>query len=271
MVCIISIGLNAQLRTPAPSPLAKTEQNIGLIDVSVEYSRPSKKGRTIFGADGIVPFGQIWRTGANSVSKITFSGDVKVEGKDLKAGSYGILTMPGASSWAVHFYPYESANWATYVEKEPAAAVNVSSATSGLTFESFTVHFDALRNDGATLIIAWDNVMVPVRITADPDPAVMAQISRMLAGPSEGDYYAAGAYMHDTGKDLNKALMYVQKATKGAEARFWQLRKEALILADMGKKAEAIAVAKKSLELAKAAGNDDYVRMNEKSLKEWSM
>ncbi len=269
-LCSYSWLAEAQLRTPAASPAAKSQQTVGLTDITVEYSRPSKRGRTVFGSDGLVPLDNIWRTGANAVTKITFSGDVKVEGKELKAGSYGILTKPGASTWAVHFYTYESSNWASYVEKEPAAAVMVNAQTNPLSLETFTIHFDALRNDGATMLIAWDNVIVPVRVVADPDATVMAQIDRMIAGPSAGDYYAAGSYLHDTGKDLNKALMYVQKATKSDNPMFWQLRKESLILADMGRKADAIAAAKQSLELAKKAGNDDYIRMNEKSIAEWS-
>ena len=117
----------------------------------------------------------------------------------------------------------------------------------------------------------WENTYVPVSIGVNVDEKVMASIKRTLSGPSAGDYYAAGSYMHDEGKDLEKALTYVQKATSSDKPRFWQVRKESLILADLGRKAEAITAAKKSLELAKAAGNDDYVRLNEKSLKEWGM
>jgi hypothetical protein len=271
VLCALSFNMMGQIRTPAPSPSAKFTQTVGLTDVMVEYSRPSKRGRTIFGNGGVVPFGEIWRTGANSVTKISFSTDVKVEGQDLKAGDYGILTMPGATSWAVHFYPYESSNWSSYVEKTPAVAVKVAPVTMAVTVESFAIMFDNLRNDGATLEFLWDNTAVPVQITADADASIMAAIDRTLAGPTAADYYAAGSYLHDSGKDLNKALMYVKKATSVSNAAFWQVRKEALILADLGKKEEAIAAAKRSLELAKAAGNNDYVRMNEASIKQWSM
>ena len=128
-----------------------------------------------------------------------------------------------------------------------------------------------MKNDGATLQFGWDNVVVPVNLTVHTDKEVMSSIERAMAGPSTNDYYAAATYYHDEGKDLKMALKWIEKATAGDSPRFWQVRRKALILADLGMKAEAIAAAKQSLELAKAAGNDDYVRMNEKSIKEWSM
>lgn len=258
-----------QLQTPAPSPAAKTTQTVGLTDVTIEYSRPGVKGRTIFG--DLVPYDKIWRTGANAATKITFSDDVTIEGKELKGGSYAILTKPSATMWAVHFYPYESGNFGTYVEKEPAVAVSVAPQTLPLKVENFTMGVGNLHNEGGDLQIIWDNIYVPIKLGVNTDAKVMAQIDRMMAGPSANDYYAMGQYMHDAGKDLNKALKFVQKATKGDSPRFWQVRREALILADLGRKAEALEAAKLSMQLAKEAGNDDYVRMNEKSIKEWSM
>ncbi len=271
---LMLIGLftmHAQISTPAASPSSTLKQTVGLTEVTVEYSRPSKKGRTIFAADGLVPYGKIWRTGANSVTKITFSKDVKVEGADLKSGSYAILTKPGATSWAVHFYAYESSNWGSYVEKEPAAAVMVTPVIWDGSLESFTINIDGLKNDGATLQFGWDNVVVPVNLAVHTDKEVMASIENAMAGPSKNDYYAAATYYHDEGKDLKMALKWIEKATAGDSPMFWQVRRKALILADLGMKAKAIAAAKQSLELAKAAGNEDYVRMNENSIKEWSM
>ena len=260
-----------QIRTPAPSPSAKVEQTVGLTDITVEYSRPSMKGRTIFGADGLVPYGKVWRTGANAVSKITFGDAVTVEGKELAKGSYAILTKPGATMWDVHFYNYEGGSWGSYVEKDPAAVVSVKSTQLPFDIQSFSMSLEDLTSGGANLSIMWANTYVPVAIGVSVDEKVMANIDKTLAGPTSGDYYTAGAYMHDAGKDLEKALMYVQKATHSDSPRFWQVRKESLILADLGRKADAITAAKKSLALAKEAGNDDYVRMNEKSIAAWGM
>lgn len=260
-----------QITTPQPSPAATVTQTIGLTEVTVEYSRPGVKGRAIFG--DLVPFDQVWRTGANSATKITFSEDVTVEGQELAAGSYAILTKPGASKWDVHFYKYEGRSWGSYVEKTPTVVASVAAIQlpSGMKMENFNILFDQLTNNGGNLEMIWDGTVVPVSIGVKTHDAVMADINKTLAGPSANDYYAAGAYLLDADQDLEKALMYVQKATHGDNPRFWQVRREAVLLGKLGRKAEAIAAAQKSLSLAKEAGNEDYVRLNEKSIKEWSM
>ena len=259
----------AQIRTPAPSPSAKFVQSVGLTDVTIEYSRPGVKGREIYAADGLVPFGKVWRTGANSVTKITFGDDVKVGGKELKKGEYAILTTPDAGSWAVQFYAYESSNWSSYVEKEPAAVATAELTNLPISVETFLISIGNIKDDSGDLQFVWDKTIATVPLKFEVDARVVENIERTLSGPTPNDYYAAANYYHSTGKDLNKALKWIQKATKVENPRFWQVRREALILADLGRKAEAIAAAKKSLELAKAAGNDDYVRMNEKSIAEW--
>jgi len=259
-----------QISTPAPSPSAMFKQTVGLTEVTVEYSRPGVRGRAIFG--DLVPYDKVWRTGANAVTKMTFSEDVQVEGKDLEAGAYAILTKPGRTSWDVHFYRYETGNWGSYLEKTPAAVVTVTPIeVPAITVENFFITFADLTAEGALIEFIWNHTIVPVQLTVHTDKAVMANIDRVLAGPSNGDYFNAGTYLHTSGKDLNKALKYVQMATSGDNPRFWQVRRESLILADLGRKAEAIAAAKKSLELSMAAGNDDYIKMNKDSIKEWSM
>lgn len=264
------VNLTAQISTPQPSPLSTVSQRFALTDATVEYSRPSAKGRTIFGTGGIVPNGDIWRVGANSATKITFSTDVKVEGTDVKKGSYAILAKPGATSWEIHFHEHTTANFGAYTEKVPAVAVMVKPVMSGTKFETFLINFDEITNTGATLQMIWDKTIIPIKITADSDKAVMASIDKVLAGPTPGDYFAAGSYLHDAGKDLTKALEYVRKATMVEKPAFWQVRRESLILADMGRKADAIEAAKKSLALATEAKNKDYITMNEKSIAEWS-
>lgn len=258
-----------QIETPAPSPSASFSQDVGLIEISGEYSRPGVKDRAIFG--DLVPYDNLWRTGANAATKISFSGDVTVEGQSLKAGSYAVLTKPGMATWDVNFYAYESGSFGSYVEKEPTLSVTVTPVEIPVKIERFLITVADMHDNGAVLEFLWANTLVPVQIGVSTDAAVMASIDRVLSGPTAGDYYTAGSYLHNSGKDLEKALMYVQKATHGESPKFWQVRQESLILAKLGRKAEAIAAAKKSLELAKTAGNDDYVRMNEKSIKEWSM
>ena len=274
LLLLLTVGITAtaigQVRAPAPSPTAKVVQTVGLTDIEIQYSRPGMKGRAIFGKDGLVPLGKIWRTGANAATKVTFSDDVTVAGKALSGGSYAILTKPGANSWAVHFYPYETGNWGSYVEKDPAAVVNVKSAKSAYPVETFTISVDDISMNSANLIFAWENTKVAVPVGVEVHSRVMASIEKVMAGPSANDYFQAASYMHESGGDLKKALTYIQKVTKSDNARFFHIRREALILADLGRKPEAIAAAKRSLELSKKAGNDDFIRLNEKSIKEWS-
>jgi hypothetical protein len=259
-----------QIRTPQPSPTSETKQTVGLTEVSLVYSRPSVKGRTIFTADGLVPHGEIWRLGANQATKISFSDDVKVGGKAIKGGDYALLSKPNEKSWEIMFFPYETGNWGSYVEKTPAATVKVDAQALPFSVESFTMMLGDLTSNTANLYVMWDKTAIAIPIEAEVDKKVMAGIDKVMAGPSANDYYAAASYYHDAGKDLNKALEMIQKATKVEKPAFWQVRREALILADLGKKDAAIEAAKKSKALAEKAGNKDYVRMNEKSIKEWT-
>jgi len=265
----MAFSLQAQVRTPQPSPTSVVHQNIGLGKVELEYSRPSMKGRTLFAEDGLVPFGKIWRTGANQATKITFSEDVTVAGKPVEAGAYAMLTMPNADEWAVHLYPYESSNWMSYVEKTPTVAIEVKPGKLNDRIETFTMAFQNLTLDGAELQIVWDETVVRLPIKTNVDEQVMASIDRVMNGPSAQDLYAAGSYYHATGKDLEKAHKWVKMANEKAP-RYWQLHTQSLIEAEMGMTEEAIATAKKSLEMATEAGNEDYIRMNTASIEEWS-
>ena len=188
----------------------------------------------------------------------------------MKKGDYAILTIPSASSWAVHFYPYESGSWSSYVEKDPVVVATAKVTELPFSVESFSISIEDITNDSGNLAFFWSNVAAELPLKFDVESKVMAAIEKTLAGPSAGDYYAAGNYLLSIDKDLDKALMYVQKATKGKNPRFWQVRREAVILAKLGRAKEAIAAATLSKELAAKAGNDDYVRMNEKSIAEWS-
>jgi len=268
-VLMLSISIEAQIKTPAASPSAKMESTVGLTDITLEYSRPSMKDRKIFAADGLVPFGKMWRTGANAVTKVTFSDDVKVEGAALKAGTYGITSVPNATSWKVNFYEHEGNSWSAYKEKTPAATVTVEPQSMPMSIETFLFIVGDIKGNNASLEMLWENTFVSMNVEVAYDEKVMANIDKVLAGPTAGDYYNAGSYYYENGKDLDKALMYVQKATAGDSPRFWQVKKESEILAKMGKSKEAIAAAKKSLALAETAGNADYIKMNKANIAKW--
>ena len=270
-VACITLQVNAQVTTPAPSPFGKVEQKVGLTDVTVEYSRPSAKGRVVFG--DLVPFGEVWRAGANAVTKVTFSTDVKIGGSDLKAGSYALLITPNKDNWQLHFFNYDKSNWGTYVaEGAPAAAAVVSSKTTTLPMnvETWTIGVGNLSNHGAALNFIWEKTYAHVDFTVPTDAAVVASIEKTMAGPSANDYYSAASYYLAEGKDLKQALAWVNTSLEKGGDRFWILRTKALIQAGLGDTAGAIETANKSTQLAQEAGNDEYPRMNAKSIAEWS-
>ena len=264
------ISVRAQIETPQPSPFQKIEQKVGLTDVTLEYSRPSKKGRKIFG--NLVPFDKMWRTGANKNTIISFSNDVVVAGKELKAGAYAIFTKPGKSSWEVVFYN-DTNNWGTPQNWDASKAVTVNAKPMSLpmNIETYTMTFDNLTNNSAVLSLLWENTMVDVKIEVPTDKAVSEAITKVMAGPAPADYYASARYYLESGKDINKANEWMDKAVNMTkdQPRFWWLRQQSLIKAKAGDKKGAIKAAKASLAGAEKAGNADYVKMNKDSLKEW--
>lgn len=263
---------NAQIKTPAPSPVGKISQEVGLIKVDVEYSRPSAKGRKVFG--DLVPFGQMWRTGANASTKVTVSDDAKVAGMPLPKGTYALYTIPGEKEWTVIFYKNTSF-WGTpepkdFKEEDVQARVTVASVNARDLVETFTISVNNLRNNGADLEISWEYTKVIVPIMVDTDAKVMKAIETTMGGPAANDYYAAARYYYEEKKDLAQALSWVDKSLEKGGDKFWILRLKANILGDMGRYKDAILVASKSTELAKKEGNEDYPRMNDKSILEWS-
>ena len=270
LVFTLSFSVNAQIETPAPSPAAKIEQKVGLTDVSVEYSRPSMRGRVIFG--NLVPFGKIWRTGANSRTKITFSDDVMVGGTELKAGSYAILTIPQADKWEVIFYTDHAGGGAPAEldETKVAARVTENVQPMEMDIQSFTISLDDVTSNSAVIGMLWEKAYVGVKFEVPTDKTVMASIESTLSGPSFNDYYGAAVYFLSEGKDIAKAKEWIDKAmSMTKEPRFWQLRQQSLIYAASGDKKGAIEIAKKSLAAATEAGNDDYIKMNKESIAEW--
>lgn len=269
-IVAITLNVNAQIDTPAPSPLAKIEQTVGLTDVTLEYSRPSMKGRTIFG--DLVPYDKLWRLGANMNTKITFSDDVTVGSSTLKAGSYAVYATPSQNTWEIVFYTDSNNGGLPQNWDDSKVAAKVTAEVNPLPFdiETFTMSFDNLTSGSAVLGMFWANVYVGVEFKVPTDAKVSAAIEKTMKGPSAGDYFAAAVYYADEGKDINQAKTWMDKAISMMETpRFWHLRQQSLIYAKAGDKKAAIEAAKKSLAGAKEAGNNDYVKMNTDSLKEW--
>ncbi len=268
-VALFSFGIEAQVKTPQPSPTSKIEQVIGLTDVSVEYSRPSMRGRTIFG--DLVPYDKLWRTGANKNTQITFSDDVKLEGKELKKGTYAIFTKPGKENWEVIFYS-DTNNWGTpreWDDAKVAAKVTVKTTTIPINVETFSIMFSDFTMDSAILSFIWSNVEAAVKIEVPSKKVALASIEKTMAGPSDQDHYQAAVFFKDI-EDYAKAKEHIDKAiAMRKEPAFWFHRQQSLIYAKTGDKDGAIKAAKTSLELAEKANNADYVKLNKDSLAEW--
>jgi hypothetical protein len=273
MALAIALPLSAQIQTPAPSPTAEVKTKVGLTDVTLLYSRPSIKGRVVFSADktAVVPFGSMWRTGANSATKISFGDDITVGGVAIKKGDYALFTSPGATEWKVMFFKYDSPGAGDYGDKTAVATWTLKPQKLSEKVETFTLDINDQTLDKANINIIWENTKVSIPVSADVDAKVKASIDRVMAGPSSNDYSAAATYYLTTKKELNKALEWIQKANAmtAKEPQFWTLRTESLILAELGKKKEAIDVAMKSLAAAKEAKNQDYINMNEASIAQW--
>jgi hypothetical protein len=273
-ILIANFTLEAQVKTPQSSPKATVYQTVGLTEVTLEYSRPSAKGRTVFG--DLVPFGKLWRTGANQNSMVTFSEDVVIKGNTLKKGKYAIFTTPKADMWEVIFYT-DTENWGTpqnWDANKVALSTMVDPITLGNQVETFTIGVNNLTNDSATLDISWEKTMVSVKFEVPTKKAAMASIEKVLAGPTSNDYFSAAQYFYQSEGDINKALEYVNKSISlvkaGEDVPFWYLRLKSLIQAKTGDKNGAIATAKLSIAGAEKAKNADYVKMNNDSIKEWS-
>ncbi|HJU45317.1 MAG TPA: DUF2911 domain-containing protein [Chitinophagaceae bacterium] len=262
--CLVSGASYAQLKTPAPSPTQTVKQDFALSSVELSYSRPAVKGRKVFG--DLVPYGKVWRTGANRATTITFGEDVMFGGKNVPAGKYGLLTIPGASEWTVILSKQLDVTApAAYKEDMDVARVKAKPMKMPMTVESFTIGFDDVKSGSMKLYLLWDKTYVEVPVTADIDSKVMAQINEQMNGDSEKKpYFPAAMYYLENGKDLNQALAWFDKAVEENPDAFYMHHHRARCLAKLGKKQEALATAQKSIELSKKAKSDDYVALNEK-------
>ncbi|MDI9311151.1 MAG: DUF2911 domain-containing protein [Limnohabitans sp.] len=271
VVFISTLTVDAQIKIPQASPKADVFQTVGLTDIEINYHRPSMKGRVVFG--DLVPFGKVWRTGANENTTISFSEDVLVNGMSLKKGKYAIYTIPNLDNWDIMFYT-DTNNWGNpekWDDAKVALKVNVRSEIINKPIETFTIAINNTDLNFATLDFSWERTFVSLKIEVPTNKAALASIDKVLAGPTAGDYFSAAQYFFNSNSDLNRALNYVNKAYEMNEKKpFWYTRLKSQIQAKLGDKKGAIETAKISLEAAKIANNADYVKMNEDSIKEWS-
>lgn len=272
---VLATGLFAQspapkLAFPAPSPAATLKQRVGLTDITVEYSRPSMKGRKIFGPGGLEPYGAVWRTGANNATKVTFSTDVSFGGQPVPAGSYALFSIPGESEWSVILNKVEG-QWGSY-NYNPAndvARVAVKPVALAAPIETFVIGLSNLRLNAATMYLAWERVRVPVEITTDVVGTLVPQIQAVMASDAkEKPYFQAAMFYYENNLDLDQAAQWMEQGVAAQPNAFWMIYRQGLILAKKGDKAGARAAAQKSIELATTAPNtpaalrDEYVRLN---------
>ena len=230
-MCCIGLGSYAQIQLPALSPAVEISQKIGLNTATLSYSRPSLRGRDLFGEDGILVLGD---------------------------------------SWTFHFNPYEKQPYTAFLEKDPLLEITVPLQQLDHSIETFSLHFEAIHLSGANLVMQWDNYKVEVPIKLDEHEAILANIDRELTGPTSFQYFQAALYLHETQTDLPLALSYIQKATQGDDTRFFMVYREALILKDLDRKEEAMEAAMRTKKLAQKAGNDDIVRLSQRMLEQLS-
>ena len=265
-------GLSAQapaapkLDIPAASPSASFKQRVGITDIEVAYSRPSMKGREVFGK--LEPFGEVWRLGANNATRITFSTGLKVQGSPLAAGTYEVFALLGQSEWTVIFQKAEKSNWGAYSYKQENDTLRVTAKVAALAqpVESFTIGINNLRDSSATLDFTWEKTLVSLKLEVDLS-SLLPAIEAVMAGDyTKKPYVPAAMFYLDNNFDLKKALEWMNAAVAEQPEAFFLVYRKAKVQAAMGDKAGALATAKKSIEMAQKAPpalKDEYTRLNE--------
>lgn len=271
---VLATGLFAQapapkLAFPDASPAATVKQRVGLTDIEVNYNRPGVKGRKIFG--GLVPYGEVWRTGANTATKITFSTNVKLNGTAIPAGTYELFTIPGQTEWTVIVHKNMS-QWGAYAydAKNDVARITAKPAASMMNaVESFSIGFSDLHNDSATLNLTWEKTRVPLKLEVDVVGQLVPQIEAAMANPEVAKKIAfpSAMFYYENNLDLKKAAAWMDAAIAARPDAYFIIYRKGLILAKAGDKAGALAAAHQSLEMARKdktpALRDEYVRLNE--------
>jgi hypothetical protein len=253
------------LKTPAPSPSSTIKQDFALSSIEISYSRPAVKGRTIFG--DLVPYGKVWRTGANNATTITFGEDVNINGTKIKAGKYGLLTIPRENNWTIIVTKQlDVTSPAAYKIEQDVVRVDAPVTQLPLAVENFTIIPGNINSGDCEVWIMWDKTFVALPISVDVDTQVMQQIDRAMNNDNR-PYFSAAMYYLENNKDLNKALEWFNKAAENDPKAYWVQYRKAVCLEKLGKKQDAIATAEKSMALAKEAKNDDYVKLNEDLIK----
>lgn len=263
---------NAQINHPKASPFAMVEQEMGLSKISVKYSRPATKGREIFG--GLVPYGRIWRVGANESTKITLDTDMTVMGNTLPKGTYALYAFPEASEWQIVFHKNIS-HWGdgrkNYDPKEDLFRAKVKPQKKLHHQENFLIAFDSITHNSANMTLTWAETQVNIPFSVDTHAQMEIEIAKQITeNPKAQTYYEAARYLQEQEKDYKRALEYLNKALELGGDTYYFHRVKSLVQAALGDYKSAVQSAEKSLEISKSLEKDEFVRMNEKNIKLWN-
>ena len=264
VILFTGIGLAAHAQTPRIPEASSTQtiiQDFGLGKITITYSRPNVKGRVIFG--GINPYGQVWRTGANAATTINFSEKVIFEGRNVPAGTYSLFSIPNKDEWTIILNKVVK-QWGAYSYKDSAdfLRVKVKPSTLDEKRETFTIQFANETTQSSDLNLVWDHTAVVIHLQTDDDAQITANIDELMKGNPKGYYFNAIQYYYENHKDMHKALGWALEAEKVDPGPWYKLW-EARIRLRMGDKNAAIAAAKAGIDMAKAAKDDEYVRLNQ--------
>lgn len=262
------VSFAQQIQMPQASPSAKIAQKVGLTDVTVDYSRPSTKDRKIFGE--LVPYGQVWRTGANGATVLSFSTDVIIDGKNIPAGQYALYSIPGKSEWTM-ILSRNIKLWGAigYNESEDVIRFTAKPEKLNKKAETFEISFANMTDTGSDLSLKWEKTKIDFRIETEVDPLVMSQIKEYVIDANNADpslLYSAASYYYTNKKDLNQAFNWINESVED-DPKYWTMHLKAKIEAALGKKTEALESAEEAIDLAEEAGNQDYVGLNERLIK----
>lgn len=271
LAILLLAGMSAfaqQIQMPQASPSAKIAQKVGLTDVTVDYSRPSTKGRKIFGE--LVPYGEVWRTGANGATIISFSTDVEIDGKKVPQGQYALYSIPGKSEWTI-ILSKDTKLWGAIGYNPDNDLMRFKAVPEKLSrvYETFEISFNNMTDNGADLSIKWEQTRVDFPITTQVDAIVMAQIKELVIDKDATDptlLYSAANYYFTNQKDIPQAYTWITKSVE-SDPKYWTMHLKAKIELALGKKTEALESAKKSKEMAIEAKNPDYVSLNDRLIK----
>ncbi len=255
----------AQLELPQASPTETLKQRIGLTDIEIIYSRPSSKGRVMLGGNN--PYGDVWRTGANSATRVSFSTGVTLQGSNVAAGTYEMFTIPGKDEWTI-ILQKAGDQWGAYAYDPKNDVLRVTAKPMELAdpVETFTIDINDIRTTSATLDLIWEKTRVPLALTVDVVGIVVPKIDLAMASPGKKPYAQAALFYLDQKLDLDKANAWIDAAIAEQPDAFYFYYQKARILAAKGDKAGAEATARHSIELvSKTTGpaKDEYLRLNE--------